>query len=73
MRQTVKNRTATSSHQLVEHTERPERTPDEAKQSGGVLFNKKLFKTQLFSAAAETIILSSGMGGAHAETPAPAR
>tara|TARA_R110001606_G_scaffold375415_1_gene533678 strand:+ start:101 stop:2860 length:2760 start_codon:yes stop_codon:yes gene_type:complete len=35
------------------------------------MFNTSLFKTRLFSAAAATIILSSGMGGAQAETPAP--
>ncbi|KJS34612.1 MAG: hypothetical protein VR74_19645, partial [Hyphomonas sp. BRH_c22] len=35
------------------------------------MFNPSLFKTRLFSAAASTIILSAGMGGVHAETPAP--
>ena len=35
------------------------------------MFNMSLFKTRLFSAAASTIILSAGMGGVNAETPAP--
>ncbi|KCZ57689.1 TonB-dependent receptor [Hyphomonas chukchiensis] len=35
------------------------------------MFNKAVFKTRLFSAAASTIILSAGMGGVHAETPTP--